>query len=482
MTDKDSPPKSSPASGKSDHFRLLKNLSSKFRHLSIANKMLLGFFPLLLLLIVISTFSLIKLNHLNSMNNAILNVDIPVKENVDKMKEAILQQESYVKRYMLLKDQEMLRIFSDRGTEFINLLDKLKQLPADRNFHTDELQSLYNSYSSYLISGIKLRSDDPESSEKFERNIRMRQSEIGSLLDKIKADAERDQDEKAGVISSIGSLAFKFALILCVFGLALSITAALVVTRNIVSAVRKLQFATEMISQGKFDHRPDIDNKDELGELADAFVMMATRLMKLEEMYLDASPLTRLPGGVAVENILKKKIEQRDPLAFCLMDLDNFKSYNDHYGYAKGNDMILETASIIENVLAEHGGSDDFLGHIGGDDFVVITTPDKFKNICRAVIERFDHASPGFYNEADRNRGFISGENRQGQTMTFPLATISIAVATNQNRIFENHIQVGEIVAEIKEYAKSITGSSMIVDKRHDPLDTKVLSFRAGKK
>ena len=134
-------------------------------------------------------------------------------------------------------------------------------------------------------------------------------------------------------------------------GIFLAAAGAALVARNIIGAIKKLHLATEMISQGNFDYRPEINNKDELGDLADAFVSMAERLKNLEEMYLDSSPLTRLPGGIAIENMLKKRIDAKKLFAFCLMDIDNFKSYNDHYGYAKGNDMIQETASIVEKAV-----------------------------------------------------------------------------------------------------------------------------------
>ena len=94
-------------------------------------------------------------------------------------------------------------------------------------------------------------------------------------------------------------------------------------------------------------------------------------------MYLDTSPLTRLPGGVAIESVMNKRIAANAPIAFCLMDIDNFKAYNDHYGYAKGNEIIQKTASIIGNAAAKYGNPDDFTGHIGGDDYVVITSPDR---------------------------------------------------------------------------------------------------------
>ena len=183
-------------------------------------------------------------------------------------------------------------------------------------------------------------------------------------------------------------------------------------------------------------------------------------------MYLDASPLTRLPGGEAIENVLKRMLNAGVPLAFCLLDMDSFKAFNDCYGYARGSEAIKATARIIEEVVAEVGIDEDFVGHIGGDDFVVITSPDRYPAISSAIIERFDKMIVDFYDPEDRDRGGITGSNRQGQEMKFPIMTISIAVVSNQYRELKNPIQVGKIAAELKEHAKSIHGSVCLVDQR----------------
>ncbi|MEK6581357.1 MAG: diguanylate cyclase, partial [Nitrospirota bacterium] len=150
--------------------------------------------------------------------------------------------------------------------------------------------------------------------------------------------------------------------------------------------------------------------------------------------------------------------------------LDNFKVFNDRYGYARGSEVIKANASIIENTVEEHGISDDFIGHIGGDDFIVVSSPDRYKKICNAIIDAFDKMIPDFYDPEDRKKGYIEGKTRQGQEMTFPIMTVSIAVVTNQHRKLINTIQVGELAAELKDYAKSIPGSLYVVDKRRkDP-------------
>jgi len=303
-------------------------------------------------------------------------------------------------------------------------------------------------------------------SKEFEDKIKTHQEKFIALIKSMAADARQDQNEKTGMTSTIGTIAFNVAKVLCGLGLILSIAAAMIITRNISGAIKKLKIGTEMIAKGEFNYKPDIRNTDELGDLAKSFVTMAGQLKFLAEMNLDTSPLTRLPGGTTIENEMKQRIRGKAQIAFCLMDIDNFKAYNDHYGYAKGNELIQATAGIIRKAVAEHGGEKEFIGHIGGDDFVVITTPDRYSNMCAAIVDTFDKTIPDFYDIKDRKRGYINGKNRQGEKTTFPLATISIAVVTNETRQSLNHVQFGEAAAEIKEQAKLESGSLFLVDQR----------------
>ena len=174
--------------------------------------------------------------------------------------------------------------------------------------------------------------------------------------------------------------------------------------------IHKLKEATVHIAEGDFDYDPQIKHEDEIGNLSEAFLAMGKRLRKLEEMYLDASPLTRLPGGIAIENVLKKRIESTQPLAFCVFDLDNFKAFNDRYGYANGSEVIKETAKIIEGVVKTKGTPDDFVGHVGGDDFVVITTPETMREIANEIIRSSTAAYPGSMIPLTGNRAISSGK------------------------------------------------------------------------
>ncbi|MEP5766008.1 MAG: diguanylate cyclase [Halieaceae bacterium] len=440
---------------------------SNFLRLTIAKKLMLGFSSLLALLVIISLYALTNLNRLNSINDSILQTDLPVILASDKMVDLLFTEELYSRRYAVFGTDEVFNLFQDRKNDFENQLERIRAVPEKRDFPVEEISSLHSQYTELLMEGARAatESSSPLSTE-YDERIKTQQENLISVLKEMAADAQRDQNEKTGTTASIGSLAFKAAAVLCGLGLILSLAAATIITRNISGAINKLRAATEMIAKGEFDFKPDISNTDELGDLSEAFVAMAGRLKHLEETSLDTSPLTRLPGGTTIENVMETRINATEQIAFCLMDIDNFKAYNDHYGYAKGNELIQTTADIVSQAVKDHGGEDDFIGHIGGDDFVVITSPANYSDICQAVVTTYDEAIPGFYNAKDRKRGYIIGENRQGEEVRFPLATISIAVVTNEDNKDLNHIQFGEAAAEMKEQAKAVDGSVFLVSQR----------------
>lgn len=476
----------SQASEKKVFGRLVEFITSHFLRMTIAHKLLLGFSSLLILLVIISVYALMNLNRLNAINSSILQTDLPVILVSEKMIDLIFAEELYARRYMVFQTPDMMDIVLYKKLAFENLLNRVKSVPEKRNFPVDKIKSLHDQYFSLLLEGAKATTAPSSSmSKQFEDKTKARQEEIITVINAMAGDARRDQNEKTAMTADIGTFAFKAVKVFCGFGLILSFAAAMIITRNISGAIKKLKYATEMIAHGEFNHKPDIRNTDELGDLAQAFVVMSRQLKNLEEMNLDSSPLTKLPGGTTIENVMNKRISAGAQIAFCLLDIDNFKAFNDHYGYARGNEIIKATADIISKAVADHGGKDDFVGHIGGDDYVVITAFDAYRKICQTIIENFDKTIPGFYDPKDRKRGHISGEDRQGNSATFPLASVSIAVVTNENRESLNHIQFGEAAAELKEQAKSEAGSVFVVDQRRDTEGTikqrKVISIKKGK-
>ncbi|MCX5697945.1 MAG: response regulator [Candidatus Omnitrophica bacterium] len=191
-------------------------------------------------------------------------------------------------------------------------------------------------------------------------------------------------------------------------------------------------------------------------------------VLRRTQIDLEANPLTRLPGNVSIINELTKRIENKSLFAVCYVDLDKFKAYNDKYGFEHGDEVIRETARILIRSAQKYGSAEDFIGHIGGDDFVVITVPDTADNICQEIIDEFDGAVPEFYNEKDRDNGYIVALDRKGNEQRIPLLAVSIGVVTNEARKIEHVAQIGEIGAELKCIAKSQEKSNYVKDKRRD--------------
>lgn len=439
-----------------------------FARLTIASKMLLGYMTLVTLTVIVVMYALVSLQRINSLNKSIVKVDIIVSETSDKMLDALLAQDTYEKRYLILKSRDMRELFDKRGNEFRIWLTSLKNIPDAPGPSLDTIESLHKQYTDLFSREIQLIR-----TKQIEKAYTISNHELKSVLEKLldtlralSVSARESQDAKMKRISVIGGTAFLTTAVLCFFSIIAGALAGLVVTHHIASSIYKLREATEHIAEGDFGYNPQIKTDDEIGGLSEAFLAMGQRLRKLEEMYRDASPLTRLPGGIAIENVLKKRLESHNPLAFCVLDLDNFKAFNDRYGYANGSEVIKETARIIENAVKLKGTPDDFIGHVGGDDFVVITTPDHMREISTEVIKQFDNSIPGFYDPEDRAQGHILGKTRQGIEMQFPIMTISIAIVTNERRKFINALEASEIAAELKDYAKTIPKSVFVVDKR----------------
>ena len=153
MVDTDGQDKASPQK----RFKLLRKMASSFLRLNIANKMRLAVFPLLVLVLVISSFALTKLNQLTSLNEAVLKIDIPIQEAAQHMQELTIDQESIIRRFMILQDDEFLRVFNDRSSEFLKTLNNIKLLQTDLELPLDELEKTYTDYSSFLLTGIELK-------------------------------------------------------------------------------------------------------------------------------------------------------------------------------------------------------------------------------------------------------------------------------------------------------------------------------------
>jgi len=180
------------------------------------------------------------------------------------------------------------------------------------------------------------------------------------------------------------------------------------------------------------------------------------------------NPSTRLPGTTEIERAIRKSMETGELFAVCYADLDHFKEYNDRYSYADGDRVIYILSRILHDVVKGTVGHRGFVGHIGGDDFILVIPFDAIAAVCGEVLDVFDTLIPYQYNEQDRRAGYFFGKDRRGQLHRVPLMTLSIGIVTNQHRRFAHPAQVSELATEMKSYAKTQAGSVFVVDRRHD--------------
>lgn len=181
-----------------------------------------------------------------------------------------------------------------------------------------------------------------------------------------------------------------------------------------------------------------------------------------------ASPLTGLPGGRIIEEVLNERLKKETSFSFGYLDIDGFKYFNDVYGYLKGDRAIMETAYLLYSTIKKFGNDKDFIGHIGGDDFMFITSPERYKEICHNFILMFDKVTPFLYSQEDRARGFILARDRMHKMKKVSLMSVSLAVVNRDTSSeVSSTVQINERLAEIKQYLKDIAGSKFMEDRRN---------------
>jgi len=180
------------------------------------------------------------------------------------------------------------------------------------------------------------------------------------------------------------------------------------------------------------------------------------------------SPLTGLPGNIRIQEEIERQVRDGNDFAVLYCDLDNFKAYNDQRGFVRGDRLIQATARIIQDAVVERAGTDGFIGHVGGDDFVAVVAPDVAEGTARAICERFDEARAEAYESDDLDRGFVRIEDRKGVMQDIPLVAISVGIASTDRRRFAHYGEAVAVATEMKSFAKRDPGSSYAVDRRTD--------------
>jgi len=435
----------------------MEKASSKFRFsgLSLIQKIGVGYAAMAFFTTAALVFSSLNLYAINNTAREIANNDLPVISAVMNLRTSLLAQESFAGKYAILKDPAFIELFRQREKEFLANLAVLEKTASSKDLAT--LKRLYLDYqtaSDTLFTGTA-------------RNTGQLRSSALRLINAVDAFYIKRQDMLQAVLRHANyqqKSAIRWTIVISCTGFLLAIGVAPFVTYRTFGAIRKLQRATHQIAAGDFDYDPQIAAGDEISDLARDFSRMAARLKVLEQMSLDASPLTRLPGNFVIERVLEERLKRGTPFAFCYADLDNFKPFGDHYGYAKGSELLRITGDLILATVKAHGDAEGFVGHVGGDDFVMVLSVDRAAPVCEAVIKTFDAEVINHFSPEDQKAGGIAGRDRYGVQRFFPITTISIAVIICGSDQYSSPVDIARAAAVVKDSAKQSPGSNYLIN------------------
>ncbi|MFZ5572550.1 MAG: EAL domain-containing protein [Thermodesulfobacteriota bacterium] len=227
--------------------------------------------------------------------------------------------------------------------------------------------------------------------------------------------------------------------------------------------VEALKLATRAETGTHRNHLIVVDDRKPVG-IVDLHQLQDVFLHYQVEEARDANPLTGIPGNLAIRQALDDCYRVGCPISLIYVDLDHFKAYNDSYGFEKGDRMLLQLSQILSWSVKRKGKADDFLGHIGGDDFVIITKPERAIGICQLVIDSFPRLLSNCYDEETLGKGHVTGKNRDETICEIPLVSVSLAIVDCRDR--SEITDLPERAATMKQYAKTIPGSAYVYDRR----------------
>jgi len=430
------------------------------KRITLLQKLIVSYAAISLFTLAALAISYAGLYSLNKTARDIVTSDFTVINYVTTLRESLLAQQTYAAKFSILKGAEYRDLYVHRETEFLEILALLEKNHQSRSI--EEVTGTYRKFRKTADTLFKGSIPDTPA-------LKSAANSVAVAIEKVLTETQRRLSEKLEAAEQREHTTVRVTMLLSLAGLLFAISVAALLIVSISTAVGKLKKATHRIAEGDFDFDPGIPPGDEVGDLAQDFSRMAKRLKELEQISLDASPLTRLPGNIAIERVLEQGLGDGQPFAVCYADLDNFKSYNDRYGYIRGSDLIKATGEIIYNTVNEIDNQNSFVGHIGGDDFVMVVAPGKADEVCRGVIAGFEKKVPEFYSAEDRAQGGFEGMDRYGELRSFPIMTISIAIVICQKGTYDSAGSIAKAAAELKDYLKEKTGSNYSTDRRSHP-------------
>jgi len=422
--------------------------------LTLIQKMILSFLVSGVCLVSALLYAVLGLGTMHRMEEEIARKDLAAATTAITLRELMLSQQRYVGRYQIIPQPEFRELFEQNGEAFRSTVRKLHTLYQGTGI--GELEAGYAAYASLCTQVFR--------GTQIEHAVLGKAAErVEHAIEGIRAELQQALSDKLRLSDEKEARTVAWSILLAFAGVTISFLVTFLLVYTVGASIGKLQRATHRIAAGDFDHDPGIPPGDEIGALAQDFSRMAARLKELEQISLDASPLTRLPGNIAIERSINRRLREGVSFAMCYLDLDNFKSYNDRYGYIKASEILRETGQLIHEAVKQHDDPDAFVGHIGGDDFVVIIATGKASSACQEIIHRFDAMIPAFYSEEDRALGAIEGVDRYGVPRRFPLISISIAVLVCEPGDYGTAAEIATAAAEVKDHVKESAGSNYII-------------------
>ncbi len=437
-------------------------------YFSITRKVALGYLVVIAFSLLALGYALVCLHDHNSRTEQLVGSQFQAFNLLRDVRQNLLGQENLEKQLVILRDSKLLGLLERRSAELDSLIVELKN--SDLPDYILALPGAMDNYMSQTRQLIQVfaESDWDQAATIADTRTTAVRSQLLEILADLRTRHQTALDKDLQELSLQSSKAYRLTLILSLIGVVLSAPVALTVIISIHHSVKALQKATRDIAAGSFEAPIEIRSNDEFGQLARDFASMARKLMELEKLSLDANPLTRLPGNLAIDRELEQRIKQKRPFAHLYIDLDNFKAYSDHYGYKVGSDAINMVGKLLREVVEGHDSKDDLVGHIGGDDYVVLTNPDRAEELAKAIISNFDSHVPELYQDDDLRAGFVVGTDRHGIKRSFPLLTISIAITLSENMEHPFLLSISQNSARMKEHLKRLKNSNYLIDRRKE--------------
>lgn len=433
---------------------------------TVTKKVVIGYLVIVFFGMLAIGFALYRLHQQTAQAEQLVNVDFRVFELVRDLQQNLLAQENIEKQLLILRDPTLRDLRLNRNEELARYAHFLTRPPLDTLLAPLSAKLTNYRKTDDLLSEALLWHNWAEAVEISNNSTVPERGQLLKLLAELRQQQQLHINSGLAELSEQSGEAFQLTMLFALIGICLSAPVSIALVLSINRSIRALKNATLEISVGSFEHQPDLGGDDEFAQLANDFSRMGRKLRELEELRLDANPLTRLPGNLAIDRALDQRIARHEPFAHLYIDLDNFKVYSDRYGYKAGSDVLARVGEMIERVVRRDGDPGDLIGHIGGDDYVVVGALEMGEVLAKNLITEFEQLVPTFYNEEDRLSGSFVGKDRFGIERTFPLMTVSIALIRSDHYDYPSRLTISQDCARLKEFLKVQEGSNYMLNRR----------------